>query len=172
MEYNRNAAKEEMEYNRNAAEEEKAYNLALSMLQSGLMPSQAVLDTSGLSMEDAQKIYDSANQPSYPGSGSGSASKAKTITSYDGLSSKAKNIYDRIYSNQRQLDDGRVYYDLSHPKIIIDGILDGEIGLQEGIYIGNALGYDFSSPAQMVMDLLDAGFISEKEATEMYDKFL
>lgn len=61
------AARENTEYNRNAAQEEKAYNLALSMLQSGMMPSQAVLSASGLSMEDAQKIYDNATTPSYAG---------------------------------------------------------------------------------------------------------
>ena len=51
-----------------SAEEEKAYSLALSMLQSGIMPSDDVLGASGLSMEDAQAIYEAAK--GYGGSGS------------------------------------------------------------------------------------------------------
>ncbi len=165
------ADRENTEYSRNAAETEKAYNLALSMLQGGMMPSQAILDASGISAQDAQTIYDKANQPSYTGGG-GPERKAKTISSYEGLSAEAKEIYDRIHANQRQIDDGQVYYDLTHPKAILEAILGGSINLQEGTYIGNALGYDFSSPAQVVMDLLNAGFISEAEATAMYNKFL
>jgi len=171
------ADRENIEYNRNAAKEEQAYNLALSMLQSGMMPSQEVLNDSGISAQDAQTIYESATTGGYSsgsgrGGGSGRGEKGNAIASYDGLSSAAQEIYNRLYANQRQMDDGQVYYDLTHPKVIVDEILSGNISFQEGVYIGSALGYDFSSPAQMVMDLLNAGFISEADATAMYNKFL
>lgn len=58
------ADREQSAYARESAEQEQAYALALSMLQSGIMPSQGVLDASGLSMEDAQAIYDKANEKS------------------------------------------------------------------------------------------------------------
>ncbi len=179
-EYNRNLAEEERNYNRNAAEEEKAYNLALSMLQSGIMPSQALLDASGISAEDAKKIYDAANTPSYSYSGNSGGSsggsnednKGKTITGKDSLSSKAKNLYEKLYDLQRPWEDSQVYYDLAHPKVIVEEILRGSITFNEGIYIGRVLGYGFDNPAQMVMDLMDAGYITESEATAMYEKYL
>ena len=55
------ADRENTEYNRETAESQQAYSLALSMLQSGIMPSQGVLESSGISQEDAQAIYDQAN---------------------------------------------------------------------------------------------------------------
>lgn len=58
------ADRENTEYNRQTAEQEQAYSLALSMLQSGIMPSQGVLDASGISMEDAQAIYNKGNEKS------------------------------------------------------------------------------------------------------------
>ncbi|MBR6826372.1 MAG: hypothetical protein IKM59_07485 [Oscillospiraceae bacterium] len=39
-------------------EREQAYDLAITMLNKGLMPSEEVLDRSGLSQEDAKKLYD------------------------------------------------------------------------------------------------------------------
>ncbi|MBP3413027.1 MAG: hypothetical protein J6K89_07165 [Oscillospiraceae bacterium] len=107
--YNRQWNEEERDYNRQQyeqsqqkaeqdAEREKAYELTLMMLQNGLMPSDAVLGASGLSAEDAQKLYAYATQPVYSsggssggggsssGGGSGSGSKTaggKTLTKSD-----------------------------------------------------------------------------------------
>ena len=84
LEYERAQAKEQKEYDRAQAqqkteaarqkeEQDRAYSLALKMLTAGLMPSQQVLQDSGLSGEDAQKLY-AANQPKTQGSsGSGSS---------------------------------------------------------------------------------------------------
>lgn len=67
------ADRENTEYNRETAESQQAYSLALSMLQSGIMPSQGVLESSGISQEDAQAIYDAAySEVEYGGSSGGS----------------------------------------------------------------------------------------------------
>lgn len=55
------------QYAKEQAEQDRAYELALSMLQSGMMPSEAVLSASGLSAEDANKIYNQAKTQAYSG---------------------------------------------------------------------------------------------------------
>lgn len=67
------ADRESEEYSRQSAEQDQAYSLALSMLQSGIMPSQGVLDSSGISQEDAQAIYDAAYIAAENGGSSGSS---------------------------------------------------------------------------------------------------
>lgn len=82
QQYNAYAAREQQDYNRwldeqnNIREEEKqnkddAFSLAMTMLQNGLMPSEGVLSTAGLSQEDAKAIYDKVNTPVYRGGGGG-----------------------------------------------------------------------------------------------------
>ena len=81
QQYEAYAAREQQEYDRwleeqnQIREEEKenkddAFSLAMTMLQNGLMPSESVLSTAGLSTEDAKAIYDKANTPVYHGGGS------------------------------------------------------------------------------------------------------
>ena len=52
-------------------ERDRAYSLALNMLQSGMMPSETLLSLSGISSEDAQKIYQGNVPVSYGGGGGG-----------------------------------------------------------------------------------------------------
>ncbi len=56
-------------------ERDKAYSLALSMLNQGLMPSDELLDRSGLNGKDAQAIY-GANQPKSAGGASGNGASS------------------------------------------------------------------------------------------------
>lgn len=58
------------DYQQQQSAQDTAFSLAMSMLQSGIMPSDAVLTSAGLSAQDAQAIYDKAATPVYTG-GSG-----------------------------------------------------------------------------------------------------
>lgn len=60
----------------------QAYELAMVMLQSGMMPSDEVLGASGISKEDAQKLFDKANTPVYSG-GSGGGGGSDTDSGND-----------------------------------------------------------------------------------------
>ncbi len=105
------------QYAKEQAEQDRAYELALSMLQSGMMPSEAVLSASGISREDAQNIYNKANTPVYSGGGGGGGgsdkdkqSNGKTMTDsmwkeLDGLyqmGQKSGNMED-FYRRKNQL---------------------------------------------------------------------
>lgn len=91
--YNRELYEQEKADAEKQTEQDKAYELTMTMLQNGMMPSDAVLQASGLSAEDAQKIYDyskldvtgSSGGGSYSGGGgSGSSTeKLKSMTKSD-----------------------------------------------------------------------------------------
>lgn len=104
------AAQEQRDYERQKAEEEKAYSLALKMLGSGLMPSQEILQSSGISQKDAQALYD-ANRPktsSKGSSGSGSSGSSKTSGS-DGGKALTNSLWDKL---QKAYDAGKKAGDL------------------------------------------------------------
>lgn len=71
--YNRELYESEKAEAEAKAQQDKAYELALTMLKSGMMPSEGVLSASGLSSEDAQKIYDYSTQSMMGSSGGGSS---------------------------------------------------------------------------------------------------
>ena len=90
--YNRELYEKEKADAEKQTAQDKAYELTMTMLQNGIMPSDAVLQASGLSAEDAQKIYDysksyvtdSSGGGSYTGGGSGSGTeKLKSMTRSD-----------------------------------------------------------------------------------------
>lgn len=74
QDYSRYVDERNFNYQQEQDAKNASYNLAMAMLQSGIMPSDAVLTGAGLSAGDAQAIYDRANTPSYSGSSSGSNS--------------------------------------------------------------------------------------------------
>ena len=78
-EYSRELAQQEYDAAKQAEERDRAYSLALQMLQSGVMPSEGLLTGSGISAEDAQKIYGAYAPQSYSGgNGGGDADKSDT----------------------------------------------------------------------------------------------
>lgn len=89
--YNRELYESEKAEAEAKAQQDKAYELALTMLKSGMMPSEGVLSASGLSAEDAQKIYDYSTQSMMGSSGGSSggggyytpATKLKTLPKTD-----------------------------------------------------------------------------------------
>ncbi len=90
--YNRELYESEKAAAEAKSQQDKAYELALTMLKSGMMPSEGVLSASGLSAEDAQKIYDYSTQSMMDSSGGGSsggggyytpATKLKTLPKTD-----------------------------------------------------------------------------------------
>lgn len=74
LEYDRQQAAEKQEYARNREQQEQALTLALSMLSQGLMPSQTVLERSGLATEDVEALYEANRWGAEGGSGSGASS--------------------------------------------------------------------------------------------------
>lgn len=90
--YNRELYESEKAEAEAKAQQDKAYELALTMLKSGMMPSEGVLSASGLSAEDAKTIYDYSTQSMMGSSGGGSsggggyytpATKLKTLPKTD-----------------------------------------------------------------------------------------
>ena len=132
------ADRENTQYSRNAAQMEKAYNLALSMLQSGIMPSQEVLNASGLSSEDAQKIYDRANQPS--GSYGGASDNRDNVINFEKindvseLGAHAKMIANRFaQAGSDQNQEGNF-------EIVMNAWDNGSITIAEAAYLLWAVG--------------------------------
>lgn len=73
LEYDRQLASEKLDYDRKQEQQEQALNLALSMLTQGLMPSETVLDRSGLEKGDVEALYE-ANRTELGMGGTGSGS--------------------------------------------------------------------------------------------------
>ena len=95
---------QEWEQSLKDSEEEKAYSLALSMLQSGMMPSDSVLAAAGIGAEDAQKIYNQAVSAMYSsGGGSGSGSGSSKGSSSNSSSGSGKALSDAQWSNLQTL---------------------------------------------------------------------
>lgn len=72
--YSREYAQQQREDSMRSEQEDRAYSLALSMLQSGVMPSDDLLSGSGISAEDAQSLLSAYTTQTYSYSGSGSGS--------------------------------------------------------------------------------------------------
>ena len=59
--YNAYADREAQDYRQSQDSQSSAYNLAMTMLQSGILPSDALLSNAGISPADAQAIYEKNN---------------------------------------------------------------------------------------------------------------
>lgn len=112
------ADKENTEYARDQyaqsqeqAAQDKAYELTLMMLQNGMMPSDAVLSASGLSEEDAKKIYQFANANAAGGSSSGGGGSSRSSSS-KGTTAKAlpNTEWNKLYG---LFDEGQKTGDLT-----------------------------------------------------------
>ena len=130
------ADRENTEYSRQSAEEEKAYSLALSMLQSGIMPSSEVLDASGLSMEDAQAIYDAAAGQSGSGSGSNSGG-GYTFTRINDVSELGPTAMNIANSFSRADSDVNANGNF---EIILNALAEGSITVGEAAFLAASVG--------------------------------
>lgn len=90
--YNRELYESEKAEAEAKAQQDKAYELALTMLKSGMMPSEGVLSASGLSAEDAQKIYDYSSQSMMGSSGGGSSGGSSGGGGYYTPATKLKTL--------------------------------------------------------------------------------
>ncbi len=104
--YSRELAQQEYEAAKKAEERDRAYSLALQMLQSGVMPSEGLLSGSGISAEDAQKIYGAYAVPSYSGGGGG----GYYGTEKDGLPTKNWTALFQAYQEGAGKGDLSGYY--------------------------------------------------------------
>lgn len=99
---------QEWQYQLDYAEKEQAYDLALSMLQSGMMPSDAVLAASGISGDDAKKIYEQATAVTYSGGGGGGGNGTEDTETV------GKELTDKQWANlNKTLQQGLESGDLS-----------------------------------------------------------
>ena len=101
--YEHQQEKEEREYQRQKEEQDKAYSLALSMLNQGLMPSQEVLNKSGMDPSDAEKLY-GANQvkdKTTTGSSGSSGSKEKNPSTATKTEDKTKTLSNTMWEKLR-----------------------------------------------------------------------
>ncbi len=100
-------------------ERDRAYSLALQMLQSGMMPSETLLSLSGISTEDAQKIFNGSTVSygggygdgggSYGGS-SGGGSVQAVDPEKDALSTKDWSALFQLYQKGAKSGDLTGYY--------------------------------------------------------------
>lgn len=91
-------------------ERDRAYSLALQMLQTGMMPSDALLSLSGISAEDAQKIMN-GNTVSYSGSyGGGGGTPVVDETEKEPLSNKDWSALYQLYQKGAKSGDLSAYY--------------------------------------------------------------
>ena len=113
---NRNFDYEQAQNERNTA-----FELAMWMLQSGVMPSDTVLTSAGLSAADAQAIYGKITTPSYNGA-SGSKTTEKSIPSGEELAKLAERYKaggykaiagDMAYYEKNNMDTDWISYYLS-----------------------------------------------------------
>lgn len=91
---------QEKAYARQQEEKDKAYSFALTMLKEGLMPSQEILNKSGIDPMDAQKLY-GANLPKdktlTTGSGSGKGNSSSASAKED----KGKTLTNTMWEKLR-----------------------------------------------------------------------
>ena len=116
-------AKEQAEKAEKEAKEQ-AYSLALSMLKSGIYPSQALLTASGISQEDAKSLYEANSAGKKVGASSGGSSKGSSGGSSKGNSSakdgdsqsgsQGKALSNSLWSQlQKAYEEGSKAGDLS-----------------------------------------------------------
>lgn len=167
QQYEAYAAREQQEYDRwleeqnQIREEEKenkddAFSLAMTMLQNGLMPSESVLSTAGLSTEDAKAIYDKANTPVYRGVGSVNDGPVvdegtpNSITDMSQLGVAARNIILRHGKPYKNGDyKGTMKNGVLYPSdLVVDLVTayrEGNITAEEQEFIANAFGIDLNA---------------------------
>ena len=88
----------------------QAYELAMSMLQSGMMPSEAVLNASGLSTEDAQKIYDYSKLSMEGSSGGGGGGYYSSRTELKTLSKSDMEELRDLFNEGSKKNDLNAFY--------------------------------------------------------------
>ncbi len=161
QQYDAYAALEQQEYDRwfdeqtiNRAEESQekndAFSLAMTMLQNGIMPSDGVLSTAGLSNEDAKAIYDKANKPVYRGGPGDDVVTSPTITDMSQLGAAARNIilrHGKPYKNgdyKGTMKDG-VLYPSDLVVDLVTAFNAGKITAEEQEFIASAFGIDLNA---------------------------
>lgn len=122
------------------SEREKAYSLALLMLQSGVMPSEALIAASGISAEDAQAIYNRANAPTASGSGKSSGSTG----------SKSSKSSLKIVSLKDRMQLAKMY------------VTGGDKAIASSVAAYKAQGYDDAE----LLNWIHTYYTPEKKTTE------
>lgn len=121
QEYNRALNERSFDYQQSQDTRNTAYSLAMTMLQGGVLPSDALLSDAGISSADAQAIYEKITAPTY-GRVGGSAKTEKGIPSEKELAKLAERYkmggYDAIagdmaYYERRSMDTDWISYYLS-----------------------------------------------------------
>ncbi len=119
QDYSREIDARNFDYQRSQNSQNSAYNLAMTMLQSGILPSDALLSNAGISSADARAIYEKITAPSYTGSGT---KTEKAIPSSEELAKLAERYKaggykaiagDMAYYEKNNMDTDWISYYLS-----------------------------------------------------------
>ena len=155
--YNAYADREAQDYRQSQDSQSSAYNLAMTMLQSGILPSDALLSNAGISPADAQAIYEKLTVPSDAGR---TAVKTRSdtvdeppsetpLTDLSQLSPNAQQLlgkyakgYNYDYTGYKK--DG-VLYPSDAVVELVQAYRDGKISAQEQDYIASKLGIDLDA---------------------------
>lgn len=121
QDYSREIDARNFDYQQSQDTQNTAYNLAMTMLQSGILPSDALLSNAGISSADAQAIYEKITAPSYNGAGSAKTTE-KSIPSSEELAKLAERYKaggykaiagDMAYYEKNNMDTDWISYYLS-----------------------------------------------------------
>ncbi|MDD6644263.1 MAG: hypothetical protein ACI3VU_02040 [Faecousia sp.] len=154
QDYSREIDARNFDYQRSQNSQNSAYNLAMTMLQSGILPSDALLSNAGISSADARAIYEKINPTS---DGSNEVKKDPPpdvpITNFSQLSPNAQQLlskyargYNYDYTGYKK--DG-VLYPSDAVVDLVRAFDNGTITAQEQEYIARKLGIDLDADYYM-----------------------
>lgn len=157
QDYSREIDARNFDYQQSQDNKNSSYNLAMTMLQSGILPSDAVLSGAGISPADAQAIYEKITAPSNAvrtavktrNDTDGNPSSETPITDLSQLSPNAQQLlgkyargYNYDYAGYRK--DG-VLYPSDAVVDLVRAFRNGTITAQEQDYIAGKLGIDLDA---------------------------
>lgn len=157
QDYSRELDARNFDYQQSQNSQNTAYNLAMTMLQSGILPSDALLSNAGISSADAQAIYEKITAPSDAvrtavktrNDTVGNPPSETPITDLSQLSPNAQQLlgkyakgYNYDYTGYKK---NGVLYPSDAVVELVQAYRDGKISAQEQDYIASKLGIDLDA---------------------------
>lgn len=133
QDYSREIDARNFDYQQSQDTQNSAFSLAMTMLQSGILPSDALLSNAGISAEDARAIYEKITAPSY--------STSKGVKETDTTPDEDSSVF--TYGNGMTMDNvasAATNYYKQNPNVAYDSrTLD--MWLSQNGYYGDAAQY-------------------------------